>query len=78
MSGHEPDDSVLLQRIAAGDNDALLALHKRYVNLVYSMAWRVLQDVGLAEEVTQDVFMKLWQRSQRYDAERVAGSLRGS
>jgi RNA polymerase sigma-70 factor (ECF subfamily) len=31
------------------------------------MAWRVLQDVGLAEEVTQDVFLKLWQKSQRYD-----------
>ena len=70
MSGHEPDDSVLLRRIAAGDNDALLALHQRYVNLVYSMAWRVLQDVGLAEEVTQDVFMKIWQRSQLYDVER--------
>ena len=70
MSGSEPDDSILLQRITAGDNDALLALHKRYVNLVYSMAWRVLQDVGLAEEVTQDVFVKLWQRSQRYDAAR--------
>ena len=66
----ELDDGVLLQRTAAGDSDALLALHKRYANLVYSMAWRVLQDVGLAEEVTQDVFMKLWQQSQRYDAER--------
>ena len=77
MSDREPDDSVLLQRIAAGDNDALLTLHRRYVNLVYSMAWRVLQDVGLAEEVTQDVFMKLWQRSQHYDS-RVADSRRGS
>jgi hypothetical protein len=46
MSDHEPDDSALLRRIAAGDSDALFALHKRYVNFVYSMAWRVLQDVG--------------------------------
>jgi RNA polymerase sigma-70 factor (ECF subfamily) len=70
MASSEPDDGILLQRIAGGDDDALLALHKRYANLVYSMAWRVLRDVGLAEEVTQDVFMKLWQRSQRYDAGR--------
>jgi RNA polymerase sigma-70 factor, ECF subfamily len=70
MSGHEPDDNALLRRIAAGDSDALLMLHQRYVNLVYSMAWRVLHNVGLAEEVTQDVFMKLWQRSQLYDAAR--------
>ena len=70
MAGTESDVGILLQRIAAGDADALLALHKRYANLVYSVAWRVLHDVGLAEEVTQDVFMKLWQRSQRYDAGR--------
>jgi RNA polymerase sigma-70 factor, ECF subfamily len=67
MASDQPDDSVLLQRAAAGDSDALVALHKRYANLVYSMAWRVLQDVGLAEEVTQDIFMKLWQHGQRYD-----------
>ena len=70
MSSSESEDGVLLGRIAAGDDDALLALHKRYANLVYSMAWRVLQDVGAAEEVTQDVFMKLWQRGHRYDAAR--------
>jgi RNA polymerase sigma-70 factor (ECF subfamily) len=70
MAGSEPEDGLLLQRAAAGDNDALLALHKRYANLVYSMAWRVLQDVGLAEEVTQDVFMKLWRQGQRYDPDR--------
>ncbi len=61
------DDGILLQRVVAGESDALLALYKRYANLVYSMSWRVLQDVGLAEEVTQDVFLKLWQKSQRYD-----------
>ena len=70
MAGSEPDDGVLLQRTAAGDSNALLALHKKYANLVYSMAWRVLQDVGLAEEVTQDVFMKLWRQRQRYDPDR--------
>jgi RNA polymerase sigma-70 factor (ECF subfamily) len=63
----DPDDHVLLQRAADGDSDALLALYKRYANLVYSMAWRVLQDVGLAEEVTQDVFVKLWRHGERYD-----------
>ena len=62
MASSEPEDGVLLQRAATGDSDALLALHKRYANLVYSMAWRVLHDVGLAEEVTQDVFMKLWRQ----------------
>ena len=67
MSDNEPDDITLLQRSSAGDSDALLALHKRYANLVYSMAWRVLNDVGLAEDVTQDVFVKIWQGGRRYD-----------
>lgn len=70
MTTTEVDDEVLLKRVAQGDQDALLVLHKRYVNLVYSMAWRVLQDVGRAEEVTQDIFLKLWQKSQRYDPAR--------
>ena len=70
VTGQEAEDDVLLQRAAAGDGDALVVLHQRYANLVYSMAWRVLQDVGLAEEVTQDVFMKLWHQRQRYDPER--------
>ena len=75
MNSGEPGDGALLRRIAAGDGEALLALHRRYVNLVYSMAWRVLQDAGLAEEVTQDVFLKLWQKGESYDPAR--GSFSG-
>jgi RNA polymerase sigma-70 factor, ECF subfamily len=70
MMGTEADEGVLLQRVGRGDEDALLTLHKRYVNLVYSMAWRVLQDVGQAEEVTQDIFVKLWQKGHQYDPKR--------
>jgi RNA polymerase sigma-70 factor, ECF subfamily len=62
-----PGDNVLLQRIGDGDSDALLLLHKQYVNLVYSMARRVVGDAQVAEEITQDVFLKLWQKSSRYD-----------
>ncbi len=65
-----PEDVALLQAIGRGDQDALLTLHRRYANLVYSMAWRVLQDVGLAEEVTQDIFLKLWHKGHQYDAAR--------
>src|SRR5512141_800458 len=67
MASSEPEDGQLVQAVGRGDEDALLTLHQRYVNLVYSMAWRVLQDVGMAEEVTQDIFLKLWQKGQQYD-----------
>ncbi len=70
MASSEMEDGQLLQAVGRGDQDALLALHQRYVNLVYSMAWRVLQDAGLAEEVTQDIFLKLWHKGQQYDPAR--------
>src|SRR5512138_1647555 len=68
--GSEPEDVQLVQAVGRGDENALLTLHQRYVNLVYGMAWRVLQDVGLAEEVTQDIFLKLWNKGQQYDPAR--------
>ncbi|MGE5601850.1 MAG: sigma-70 family RNA polymerase sigma factor [Nitrososphaerales archaeon] len=70
MASSEMEDGQLLQAVARGDQDALLVLHQRYVNLVYSMAWRVLQDAGLAEEVTQDIFLKLWHKGRQYDPAR--------
>ena len=67
MTSSDMEDGQLLQAVARGDQDALLTLHRRYVNLVYSMAWRVLQDVGLAEEVTQDIFLKLFKSLHTFD-----------
>jgi RNA polymerase sigma-70 factor (ECF subfamily) len=64
------DDLMLLAAVARGDGAALLELHARYANQVYSMACRVLGDAGAAEEVTQDVFLKLWRKSARYDPAR--------
>lgn len=58
----------LLERIQTGDEDALVALHTRYANLVYSVAYRVLNEPMAAEEVTQDTFMRLWHKSDAYDA----------
>lgn len=61
------DLAQLLARIQAGDEDALITLHAQYVNLVYSIAFRVLNDAMAAEEVTQDTFMRLWYKSETYD-----------
>lgn len=60
----------LLAQIQAGSEDALLELHSRYANLVYSVAYRVLNDPMSAEEVTQDTFMRLWNKSYTYDPEK--------
>ena len=57
----------LLAQVQVGDEEALVALHARYANLVYSVAYRVLSEQMAAEEVTQDTFMRLWHKAETYD-----------
>ncbi len=60
----------LLRQIQAGDEDALVNLHEQFSRLVYSVAYRVLNDRMAAEEVTQDTFMRLWDKSHTYDPQK--------
>jgi RNA polymerase sigma-70 factor (ECF subfamily) len=64
----QADDIRLLERIQAGDQTALVEIHARYINLVYSMAYRVLGESMAAEEVAQDTFLRLWKKAYTYDA----------
>jgi RNA polymerase sigma-70 factor (ECF subfamily) len=64
------DDIELLVLIAKGDQKAFLLIYDRYASHVYSLALRILGDQMLAEEATQDTFLKLWSRARQYLAER--------
>ena len=66
----EPDDHLLLERIAAKDKDALNALYNRYMTPVYSLSLHMLKQPPLAEEVTQDVFLNIWLKAGSFDASR--------
>ena len=68
------NDVQLAEQLAAGDERALELLYDRYGALAYSVSMRVLGDPGKAEDVVQDVFLKLWTNATRFDAGR--GSLR--
>lgn len=57
----------LLRRIQEQDEEALVELHGQFAGLVYSVAYRVLNDRMSAEEVTQDTFLRLWDKSHTYD-----------
>ncbi len=63
-------DVELLRRVAEGDQEALITLYDKYGRLVYSLAYRMLQDHQLAEEVTQDVFTRVWQMAHSFDPKR--------
>jgi len=66
----DPDDEVLVQRVVARDAEAFAHLYDRYADLVYSVALRVLADPALAEDMAQDVFLRLWRTPAAYDATR--------
>jgi RNA polymerase sigma factor (sigma-70 family) len=68
------DDVRLRERLLAGDDDALAEAYDRWSTLVHSLAMRITVDHAAAEDVTQDVFVHLWQHPDRYDPQR--GALR--
>jgi RNA polymerase sigma-70 factor (ECF subfamily) len=68
------DDLALAGRLAAGDQAALAEAYERYGGLVFGLARRVLGDEAMAEEVTQEVFIHLWEHPEKFDPPR--GSMR--
>jgi RNA polymerase sigma-70 factor (ECF subfamily) len=66
----EEEDFDLVKRVANGDQQAFLALYDRHAARVNALTLHILGDTMLAEEVTQDTFMKLWSRARLYLAER--------
>lgn len=56
--------ALLREQPAAG----LAALYDRYGRLIFSVALRIVQDHGTAEEITQDVFLRCWRNIDRYHA----------
>ncbi len=72
---HDPSDDALLERVFAGDQQAMAEIFDRYGGMVYSVALRVLDDPGQAEDVMQEIFFQLWRRPEAYVQGR--GSLGG-
>jgi len=64
------DDLALIDQIKQKDQDAMVTLHSRYVDLIYSIVYRVLSDSALAEEAVQDAFLKVWQNAAQFDKQR--------
>ncbi len=60
----------LIQRLAHGDEQAFMALYDCYAAQVHALTLRILSDPMLAEEATQDTFIKLWSRARLYLPER--------
>lgn len=69
MLPRDESDAEVVDRVSRGDQDALRVLYRRYAGLVYGFATRVLGDSTRAEEVAQDVFLRVWEKAGTYRPE---------
>jgi RNA polymerase sigma-70 factor, ECF subfamily len=65
-------DPELVARLQRRDPQALAELYDRYGRLVYSLILRVVRDGGIAEDLVQETFLRVWNRVHGFDAEKGA------
>ena len=60
-------DEELLARAQAGEHDAVGVLFDRYAGLVFGIGLRILRDHGEAEDLVQDLFLRLIEKTNTFD-----------
>lgn len=65
----------LIQRLKQRDPDAMMELYDCYSRLLYSIVLRAVNNAGVAEDITQEVFLRIWNRVQTFDENK--GNLEG-
>jgi RNA polymerase sigma-70 factor, ECF subfamily len=66
------DDAELAERLKRHDPQAMTDLYDRYGRLAYSLIIRVVHDAGVAEDLVQETFLRIWNRVHAFDAEKGA------
>jgi RNA polymerase sigma-70 factor (ECF subfamily) len=67
---HAEADTDLIGRLQRRDPQALAELYDRYGRLAYSLILRVVRDTGVAEDLVQETFLRVWSRVQGFDADK--------
>jgi len=65
-------DLDLMRRVAADEEAAVEELYDRFGSLVYRMAYQAMPTRAEAEDAVQEIFVRLWRTSKRYDPKRAA------
>ena len=66
MAAASPDIAELIAHTALGDRGAFRTLYERTSAKLFGVALRILKDRAEAEEALQDIYVKIWQRADRY------------
>lgn len=75
MSLVDAEEAKLVAQIAAGDVETpMTELYRRYSRRLYCFGMQVLGDTGLAEEMVQESFVRLWRTAKGFDARRASVS----
>ncbi|MES2456463.1 MAG: sigma-70 family RNA polymerase sigma factor [Bacteroidota bacterium] len=64
------NENELLQRLRDDDQQAFEVLYKHYVDSIYRKLLYLVKSADLAEELTQDVFVKIWEKRRTIDPEK--------
>jgi len=59
-------DESLMARVATGDQDSFAEIVKRYEAKARRYAWRFFRDTGIAEDIAQEVFLRIHRSAARY------------
>lgn len=70
MSTPGLSDEALLAGMAVGDEQAAAGFVRRYQNRIYGLAVSMISDPGVAEDVAQEAFVRVWRHAQVFDARR--------
>jgi len=65
---HAPDETLAIQ-VARGNSAALEVLYDRYASIVLGISLKVIGDQGLAEDVLQETFWRVWQSAATYQSQ---------
>jgi RNA polymerase sigma-70 factor (ECF subfamily) len=63
----QDDDIELLHQIADGNRAAFAEFYDRHATLMFSVASKILNDAGEAEDVLQEAFVQIWEKAGRFD-----------
>ena len=65
-------DEELIAALAQRDLNALEELYDRYNQIAYSLAYRIVGDRGIAEDVTQEAFLSVWRQAAKDHREKAS------